>query len=496
MLITAAGEEIPFAIDIACSGLYSLMGFLIFSVFVSYIIRGSYFKKLLIFAIGLPLIFALNILRITIIIIIAFYQGVSLALDVFHFMGGWSLTFIGTFTLLLLSEKILKVRFISKTQNQCSTDHSINSVCGECGKILEYPLTPITKNGITKIILVFIIIFIVVNVQVPVFTRTEGINEVYFKDLGKENETTTMLPEVQGFNLSFVYRDKEFEEIARQNASLMYMYRPNNEDNRNIWVGIEIGDTKGVLHPWEVCLIGWPQTRGGIAKVEQVDLRDIHLSQNPPLSARYFTFKEKNSNRTQVVLYWYTRSGFNFGTKILEKWSKISVIAYTYNPNEYKEIEEQILPIANSIIEYRKPIQMWSYYSMFFAQNGSMLIKITMAALIVTTLFYILLNIRNILLAKNTYNKIKNNEDLFILEAIKSIKIEIPTLENISNKYKMLFGKDVAKDELLEKLREAEEIKILNKQIMNIEDEPYIVWKMRSSVYEGKLNWVKILPKI
>ena len=60
----------------------------------------------------------------------------------------------------------------------------------------------------------------------------------------------------------------------------------------------------------------------------------------------------------------------------------------------------------------------------------------------------------------------------------------------------MLFGKDIDKDEIREKIREAEEIKILNKQIMNIEDEPYIVWKMYSSIYEGKLDWMKLLPKI
>ena len=47
-LNTSSGIEIPFAIDIACSGLYSLIGFIIFATFAAYIVREPIQKKLII----------------------------------------------------------------------------------------------------------------------------------------------------------------------------------------------------------------------------------------------------------------------------------------------------------------------------------------------------------------------------------------------------------------------------------------------------------------
>jgi exosortase/archaeosortase family protein len=48
-------------VDIACSGIYSLIGFVVFSAFIAYIIRESPKKKLATLLMGIPLIVALNI---------------------------------------------------------------------------------------------------------------------------------------------------------------------------------------------------------------------------------------------------------------------------------------------------------------------------------------------------------------------------------------------------------------------------------------------------
>lgn len=89
------GSTIPFTVDIACSGIYSLIGFLIFAVFIAYIIRDKPWKKLALIIVGLPLVYLLNIIRITITLILGYHYGEALALQAFHLLGGWILVFLG-----------------------------------------------------------------------------------------------------------------------------------------------------------------------------------------------------------------------------------------------------------------------------------------------------------------------------------------------------------------------------------------------------------------
>jgi exosortase len=107
------GATMSFAVDIACSGVYSLIGFLIFAVFIAYIIRDKPMKKLALFLVGIPLIYLLNIIRITSILLIGYHYGEETALQAFHLLGGWILIFLGTLLLLAISEKIFKMRIFA-----------------------------------------------------------------------------------------------------------------------------------------------------------------------------------------------------------------------------------------------------------------------------------------------------------------------------------------------------------------------------------------------
>jgi exosortase/archaeosortase family protein len=64
-----------FSVDVACSGVYSLIGFAIFAVFIAYITRGKLWTKVGILLLGVPLIIALNIIRITTILGIGYNFG-------------------------------------------------------------------------------------------------------------------------------------------------------------------------------------------------------------------------------------------------------------------------------------------------------------------------------------------------------------------------------------------------------------------------------------
>jgi len=346
----------------------------------------------------------------------------------------------------------------------------------DCGKILKTNPSRLSLRDTIKTIFIITITISLLFIQVPVFALTEGAAEVFTQGQ-TGTQTTKILPEIEGYDVRFVYRDTEFEEISDQNASLIFQYSPETSSNQMVWVGLEIGPTKGQLHPWEICLITSPQSQGEEVRVDQLDLRDIHLIDNPPITARYFAFQSKNSDETQVILYWYTRSIFKTGEEYQQKWTKISVIQYTYNPEEYPNIEEELLPIAKAIADYWQPITNWSWISLTIAKNGPTMITTTAALLIgvLTTALYLETKKKNN--AKHIYSQISEPEDRNIIDSIKALEKEIATETKIASKYKEITGKNINPEILYNKLIEAEESNIIKKKIININDEPYLTWK-------------------
>lgn len=130
------------------------------------------------------------------------------------------------------------------------------------------------------------------------------------------------------------------------------MYRPQDQTKQNVWITVEVAQTRSSIHRWEVCLITWPQTHGSQPSVTQLDLRDVQILENPPILARYFAFQYTKYPETQVVLYWFETSIFMTNNTAEQKHVKISLIAYPDTPQEIAEAENQLLPFARAIVNY------------------------------------------------------------------------------------------------------------------------------------------------
>ena len=170
----------------------------------------------------------------------------------------------------------------------------------------------IKKLDIAKIAAIISTTLLLLLLQVPVIALTKGPAQIIIITPQGEQGNIQLLPRIPDYELQFLYRDRQFEQEAGQDASLLYLYEPQNTIEYPVYVGIEIASTQSALHAWEVCLITWPQTHGYQPKVTQIDLRDIQILQNPPITARYFAFKYIDFNTTQIVLYWYETSIFTF----------------------------------------------------------------------------------------------------------------------------------------------------------------------------------------
>jgi exosortase len=475
---------IGFMVDIACSGIYSLMGFLIFAAFVAYIIRDRSWKKITIFFIGLPIIYLFNITRLSIILLIGYQYGEQLALQIFHLIGGWILIFFGTLLLLTIAEKILKTKLFTKPQTvavcpECSSNstNALHDFCPNCGRLINNPKINLKKQDLVKMAAISSAVILLLLVQVPVNALTKGPAQIIITTPQGEQGNTQLLPQIRGYNLEFLYRDKQFEQIARQDASLLYLYNPIDSTKLPIFVGIEIGHAGSELSHWEYCLITFPQTRGYQPSVTQIDLRDIKILQNPSITARYFAFQYIKYNATQVVLYWFETSIFTINNTAQQKRVKISLVVYPKSPQDVLATEEQLLPFATEIVNYWQPMKTWSATALILSQYGDYLTIATSSLLAIPVIFtaYERRRERN----KNSiiYQKLSLTDRQIIDTVQQTEKTTTPTLENIYSNYKNTTNNNIKKDEMLESLAKAVRIGLVSDQIVNWQDEPVQVWK-------------------
>jgi exosortase len=471
------GSVINFTVDIACSGIYGLLGFVTFAFFVAYIIRDKTWKKTALIITGIPLIYMLNILRITIILLIGNSFGETVAVQVFHMLGGWTLIFLGTLLLLLISEKIFKTRIFRDITDKCQ-NHILSSegFCFICGRIIKPKNFKLRKSDIAKIICTTLAVAFLVSVQAPVFTIAQTQPIIMVTTPSGEKVSTTILPQIAGYNLSFLYRDTGFEAKAKQDMSLVYIYTPNNKTLMSVLATIEIASARSSLHRWEVCLITWPISKGYQPRVNQIELKDLQLKDNPPVIGRYFAFNYKATGQMQAVLYWYETATFTVNATSQQKNVKISLIAYPKNIEALPETEKQLVKVGTEICGYWQPIKTWSQVTLAISQNGLTftLASTTILAITVLLQFY---NAKKQKRANaNAYQKL-SKINMQLIDIIRRIeKKDMATFRKIAEEYKKASA-NTTEDELLKKLSELERTGIIKGTIINKHDEPIKIWR-------------------
>ncbi|MGD9130325.1 MAG: exosortase/archaeosortase family protein [Candidatus Bathyarchaeota archaeon] len=476
----SAGTTINFAVDIACSGIYSLIGFLIFAVFIAYIMRDKTWKKLTLFVIGFPVIYILNIIRITTILLIGYHYGEEIALQLFHLLGGWALIFLGTFLLLIITEKLLRAQIFTKQPQKCpgcnpKPNLNYNS-CLTCGRILKPASFRLPKTNIIKMATIIISAILLISIQAPVFALVEGPAQIMTQTSEGEQGNIQLLPQIEGYTLDFVYRDTNFEEAAGQDASLLYIYQPIDRTKEIVWVTIEIGP-RSSLHSWESCIISHQLRIGRTPEGTQLDNKEIQIQENPPIIARYFAFQWVETNETQVVLYWFGTSYFKTNETTYEQnHLKISLITYPDTPQEITDVET-LIPFAAAIASHWQPIKTLSAITVFLSQNGVHFAAITSASAIGIIIIYYLETRKQRKLNTNTYQKLSTPCKQIIDAVLETQKSTAATLHAIAGTYKNKTGKNIEKEELFQRISEVERIGVIKSYVTSNQDEPIQIWK-------------------
>ena len=478
----SGGTTVPFTVGIACSGVYSLIGFLVFAVFIVYIIRDKLWKKAIIFPLGFLSIYVLNIIRITVILLIAYHYGEEAALQIFHLLGGWTLIFLGTMLLLVVMKKMLGVRIFKTTTTSMQCQHysklpsNPQSFCASCGRVLRYPEAQVKRQDVVKIIALTMTVVLLLSVQAPVFVLTQGPAEVILHAPMGEQATVQIFPQIREYTFKFVYRDRDFEQITKQDASLICAYMPNDRTKETIWVTLEIASSIYSLHHWEFCLVTWPQTHGYQPKVTQLDLRDAQILENPPIIARYVVFQYTRTNQTQVVLYWYEQSTFQINATSQQRHMKISLVVYLNSTETILKTEDQLATIATAIAQYWQPIKTWTPVAILISEDGDKLSIIPAVLLIAVMALYAFERRKKRKMNINTHRKLSRSAKQIIHAIHETKKTNITTLNNIAIVYQNITGRRVDIEELLHELSEIEKTGIIKSVIINRNDEPTLVW--------------------
>ena len=112
--VTSSGPQIflnnaTFTVGIVCSGINTLVALLALAAVYVYVLAGNTYKRIGLFILAFPLAIAGNVLRITSIIIVAYFLSVQDATGWYHDFSS-PLFFFIEFLILILVGRIMKCR--------------------------------------------------------------------------------------------------------------------------------------------------------------------------------------------------------------------------------------------------------------------------------------------------------------------------------------------------------------------------------------------------
>jgi exosortase len=471
---------VEFAVYQASSGLYSLIAFTMFIAFLIYITHGSIIKKAVLLVLGFLILPLLNITRISLIVSVAHWLGEDIAMNIFHTFTGWVLIFAGIFSLLLVGEKILKLQIPANPKprffcSMCNSSLKRNEpFCLSCGRFLKVPHLKISKLLWLKLIVLLIgSLLLTISIQAPAFAFAPRL--VISNPNPQAN--TSVFPNITDYRLEFLYRDERYERVARQDASLIYAYKPRNSSEPQIYVIVGVATSVSSLHNWEVSLIAWRIAQGLPPLVTLLDQGDVQLTENPRIIARYIVFRHP-SNYIYVAIYWYQRALFKTGLTVEPRYVRINLLIITKSLNNKDQILGKLQTIGRKIAVHWEPLKVQSLFSLGIPVQQALLGLTAIAAIFIQTSQYTIEQRRKRTNLK-IFERFASPKEKMLYQTIKQLsqKTKGTTTKNIALAFKKAVGEEVKLEKLNDMLKNLEEHGIIKPDLINIHDQPMLVWK-------------------
>lgn len=493
LMVEKEGTKIPFYVGEPSSGVYSIIGLSLFGLFVAYIVKGILWKRISIFILGLPIFFMLNVLRIATILVLWYNYGYEVS-ETFHAISGMVMAVVGTIAILAFSDKVMRMNIrllpiTSKPCSRCNEYHSLGEkFCLFCGRLLPYIARFDTKD-IGRMMLAILILSSALIAQTstaseatPKESKALSITDLDISTIEGPETTEYFLPQIDKWELRYAYRDERIESVLNQDAALAFVYRKNLDElafKPSVYVGIQISTGR---HTWEDSMVIHP-SKVGRPTATVIELKGVDVGDK---EGRFFVYKRPNSNLTEAVLYWFERVPLRFSSNFEQR--NVQIVLWSYadslakwglinGTNDLKGIEDLYLSLAMPIKEH------WDmqYATLLQEDISARLIEqspILMALMVSPSLLvslYHYTNRQKINIISDKLYKRLSFADKALIDAIKSV--ELPTTENILDKYKELTKTSISYEELINKLLLAKDNYIITNDVINIDDMPKLIWK-------------------
>lgn len=473
-------KSIEFAAYQASSGLYSLIAFSMFATFLVYITSGSLGRRITLFVLGLLVLPIINIIRISIIVSVAYWLGEEIAMNIFHTITGWLLIFGGILLLLLTGEKILHLKIFGVSMQAWSCSQCRESLkkresfCMSCGKLPKTTRMRISKVFWIKAVAVFFVSFLVTfSVQAPAFAFAPGLT---VSDSNPQMNTN-VFPNITDYRLHFLYRDVRYEKVAGQDVSLVYAYLPQNTSTLPVYVIVGVANSISNLHNWEVSLIAWQTAQGLPPLASLIDAGDLQLTENPRIIAHYLVFLH-SSNYTYVALYWYQTALFKNGLTVEPRYVRINLLVLTTNPKDSSKLMVHLQGMGKKIAVFWEPLAVQSLVSIGIPVQQFLLGLAVVGAVFVQTSEYALEQRKKGSNLKIFEKFATQNEKLLYKTIIKLCQeTKETTSRNIASALEKATGQVVKPNELSGLLKNLEEHGLIKADITNSVNQPKLVWK-------------------
>ncbi len=339
------GEQFTWHIGESSSGLYSMVTLSSLGLFLAYLLQGKIWKRILIFSLGFPVLFFLNIIRISIMISLWYHFDENVS-ELFHAVSGSLMIALGTLVLLVAGTKIFYLKLYSKLVSFSQNDSSINYKIPNHNKISSNNFTTNKKDlsqnkrlcqnsmilNSSKVGIVLILIVIVFATQNLNTTTTNALltdhtmkKESINLTLLDGPESTILLPTIENWNLEYSSRDTTFENDADMYLALWLKYTETYENpffintKPVLFGGVEVWD---FVHRWESSLV-W----AGRPAADIFDQKDIQISDST--TGRLVVYQMPNTEKTDAVLYWIKEIPFINNHNVERKYVHLVVWSNT-----------------------------------------------------------------------------------------------------------------------------------------------------------------------
>jgi exosortase/archaeosortase family protein len=491
--ISGPSGNVLLGVTAECSGLYSLSAFFVFAFFVGYVSLGSLPKRVMVFSIGFPFVYGLNLLRLIITFVIAYFYGVGPSLELFHLLGGSVLIFFAAIVLLFVGGKYFKISILHFVkQKLCPTCRSLaKGTCSTCGRLVSFWNVNLPSKSFVGLMVLLILGISSVSSLNPVFVFASGPSGLNVDSLITTPQKNIPFPSIPGWNLTYLYRDAQIEQTLGIQLAAAYAYtKPVQNLNSMIYVPIllQLGTTTNAYHRWEASLIVAPNEYGEKSPTIYYD-NALALSSNPSITGDLLIFQRPNFQYREAVLYWDMQVlGTSYSSGRGTEFVQISIDSPVNQLvtarmikalNDTSGIQSFELRFANQILSYWKPLS--SNLSVFDALQavGSIPLYVVVALPVGGLL---LANVQGYATSRarvqKAVSKLKGSE----LTLINSLKVGL-TEGEILQKMKADFereGVDLTEAKLHELLDNGQKLGLVDKAVVDRKGVPTIVWKSRT----------------